>query len=81
LDEIKKANERFDIIMKATHDLVWEWDLETGMLFHDHLGLQKVYGVCDNKSVQTIEKWLAHIHEDDLDRVQKIVDEIFSGKG
>jgi len=76
LDEIKKANERFDIIMKATHDLVWEWDLETGSLFHDKLGLQKVYGICDNKSVQTIEQWLTHIHADDLQRVQKLVDNI-----
>jgi len=81
LDEIKKANERFDIIMKATHDLVWEWHIETGLLFHDKLGLQKVYGVCDNKSVQTIEKWLEHIHVDDLERVQKIVDQILLAQG
>jgi len=80
LDEIKKANERFDIIMKATHDLVWEWELATGRLFHDKLGLQKVYGICDNKSVQTIEQWLTHIHADDLQRVQKVVDNILLTK-
>src|SRR5678809_539172 len=67
--------------MKATHDLVWEWHIETGLLFHDKLGLQKVYGVCDNKSVQTIEKWLEHIHVDDLERVQKIVDQILLAQG
>ena len=76
LDEIKKANERFDIIMKATHDLVWEWDLETGILYHDQVGLQKVYGINENASIQRIEKWLSRIHEDDLERVEKIVTEI-----
>jgi len=76
LDEIKKAHERFDIIMKATHDLVWEWDLETGMLYHDQVGLQKVYGLADNKSIQKIEKWVSRIHEDDHEKVEKIVTEI-----
>jgi PAS domain S-box-containing protein len=80
LDEIKKVNERFDIIIKATHDLIWDWNLETNMIYRDTLGLQKVYGVADNKSIERIEQWLSHIHPDDLERVQKIVADILGAK-
>ena len=37
LDEIKKVNERFDIVLKATHDLIWDWNLETNIIYRDEL--------------------------------------------
>lgn len=80
LDEIKKANERFDIIMKATHDLIWDWNLEANVIYRDALGLQKVYGVADNKTIETIEQWFLHIHPDDLERVEKAVTEVLQAK-
>jgi PAS domain S-box-containing protein len=80
LDEIKKVNERFDIVIKATHDLIWDWNLKTNIVYRDPLGLQKVYGVADNSSIETIEQWLSHIHSDDLDRVEKTVVNILQAK-
>jgi PAS domain S-box-containing protein len=76
LDEIKKVNERFDIVIKATHDLIWDWDLKTNIIYRDLLGLKTVYGVADNSSIETIEQWLSHIHPNDLDRVRKTVVDI-----
>jgi len=73
LDEVKKMNERFDIVLKATHDLIWDWNLETNTIFHDEFGLQKVYGIANNKSITKIEQWLSRIHPNDLRRVEKIV--------
>jgi PAS domain S-box-containing protein len=80
LDEIKKVNERFDIVIKATHDLIWDWNLEENIIYRDPLGLKTVYGVTDNTSIEKIEQWLSHIHPDDLDRVQKIVEDILQAK-
>ena len=80
LDEIKKANERFDIVMEATHDLIWDWNLETNIIYRDAMGLQKVYGIAHNKSIESIELWLSHIHPDDLDRVRKAVVDILESK-
>jgi PAS domain S-box-containing protein len=80
LDEIKKVNERFDIVIKATHDLIWDWNLEANIIYRDAVGLQTVYGVSDNSSIERIEQWISHIHPDDLDRVQKIVSEILQAK-
>jgi len=76
LDEIKKMNERFDIVMKATHDLIWDWNLETNTIYHDEFGMQQVYGVANNKSIEKIEQWLSRIHPTDLGTVQKIIEGI-----
>jgi PAS domain S-box-containing protein len=80
LDETKKANERFDTIMKATHDLIWDWNLETNVIYRSALGLQKVYGIKDNKSIERAERWLEHVHPDDVEKVQKMVSKILQTK-
>src|SRR5215211_695401 len=71
LHEIKTANERFDIVMRATHDLIWDWNLETNLIYHDAAGLENVYGVKDPASVKYFEHWKQRIHPEDLPRVEK----------
>lgn len=81
LKEIKKANEQFDIIMKATHDLIWDWDLQTNTVSRSALGLEKVYGMKDNKPIEKIEQWLMHVHPDDSKKIEKIISKILEGIG
>jgi PAS domain S-box-containing protein len=76
LQEIKTANERFDIMMKATHDLIWDWDLETNTIYRDPLGLQQVYGTDNNEPIGSIQKWLERIHSEDHPRVEKTIGNI-----
>ncbi|MGZ3845479.1 MAG: PAS domain-containing protein [Flavisolibacter sp.] len=77
LDEIRKVNERFDIVLKATHDLIWDWNMETNIIYHDELGRQQVFGVSDGASISTIDKWLTRIHPEDLDMVQTVLKGVF----
>ncbi|MGN6401363.1 MAG: PAS domain-containing protein, partial [Flavisolibacter sp.] len=76
LQEIKIANERFDIMMNATHDLIWDWNLKTNVIYRDAAGLKKVYGTEDNEAVETIDKWLTRIHPEDHARVEKTIGQI-----
>jgi PAS domain S-box-containing protein len=78
IKEIKSAHERFDIILKATHDLIWDWSLERDTLYRDPLGVQKVYGVADGKSISNMNLWLERIHEEDRPHVLKIITEVQS---
>ena len=80
LKEIKKANEQFDIVMRATHDMIWDWDLQTNIIYRSRLGLEKVYGVKDNKPIERIEQLLSRIHEEDAGKVRSIVDNILQAK-
>lgn len=80
LEEIKKVNERFDMVMRATHDLIWDWNVETGIIHRDAHGLQEVYGITDNKTIEYIDQWLSHIHPDDMERVQAVIAEILQSE-
>jgi PAS domain S-box-containing protein len=75
-EEMRITNERYNIITDATHDLVWDWDIETGYLFLDPRGLEKVYGLTVADGVDTIDKWLEHLHAEDKDRLATILDQI-----
>jgi PAS domain S-box-containing protein len=76
LQEIKIANERFDIVMKATHDLIWDWNLETNIIYRDPAGLKQVYGIDNNSSIENLDKWLGRIHPEDYKKVEKVMGSI-----
>jgi PAS domain S-box-containing protein len=76
LQEIKIAHERFDIMMNATHDMVWDWNLKTNTIYRDPIGLKKVYGLEENSSIEFINQWLGRIHPEDHARVENIIGKI-----
>lgn len=78
IKEIKKANEQFDIVMKATHDLIWEWDVKQDSVYRSPLGLSQVYGIADNKSIEKPENWLLHIHPEDASKVEEAISKVLS---
>src|SRR5438309_11810077 len=45
LQEIRMMNERFDNMMKATNDLIWDMNVETRQFYRSPDGLEKVYGI------------------------------------
>ena len=76
LQEIKTAKERFDIMMKATHDLVWDLDLEKGRFYRDPEGLRSVYGMSSDETIKTTPEWLKRIHPEDHSRVEEAITHI-----
>jgi PAS domain S-box-containing protein len=80
LQEIKIANERFDIMMRATHDLIWDWNLETGIIYRDPAGLKKVYGVQDAETIDGFQNWLERVHPEDHTRVSEAVSQLFQSQ-
>ncbi|MBD0351476.1 MAG: PAS domain-containing protein [Flavisolibacter sp.] len=78
VEQIKIANERFDCMMKATHDMIWDWNMETNVFYRNKEGVRKVFGLEDDSSIQDIEKWLTHIHPQDYPRVKHIFDKLLN---
>lgn len=76
LEEIKSANERFSIMMQATNDLIWDWNIKTNSFYRGEEGLKKVYGVESHHDIATAEKWMMRIHPEDLALVQQTIAEI-----
>ncbi len=78
MKQIKLTNERYNIISLATNDMVWDWDLNNGNIFRDPIGLKKVYGLNNNESINTTERWLARLHPDDKQKVSTVIADILS---
>ena len=76
LEQIRISNERYDNMLKATHDLVWDWNLETGNFYRNKEGLRKVYGIHDEKSIQNVYSWMERIHPGDHIKVQRVINNI-----
>ena len=79
-EEYRLANERYDIVSNATHDLIWDWNLETNEVYRDPKGLRKVYGIKDNATIQHINDWLERVHHEDLPGVQNVILRIVNAK-
>lgn len=68
LTERKRAEERFQIVARATNDAVWDWDLTTQAMWWNE-GVQTLFGYAAYEVEPTATWWFARIHPDDRDRV------------
>lgn len=75
-EEIHRFNERFNLVARATSDVIWDWDLLTGNVYRSTEGLKKVYGFDDNAAIENIGDWSLRIHPDDRARIEKMMVEI-----
>lgn len=64
-EEIRKSNERFEMIATTTHDAIWEWNLETDEFWANEMH-QSLYGLTINDPVPLVDEWKSRIHPDDL---------------
>jgi PAS domain S-box-containing protein len=77
---LKRMNERFDSMMKATHELLWEWDIDQKTVFRAEDGLRNVYGMTDDQPIRLIGNWLKRLHTDDQPTVEAKLQEILQGQ-
>lgn len=76
LEKLRQANERYRLVTRATHDLVWDWDLVTDEIYRDEQAVQDVYGVASNVAIHHMSDFNKRIHKDDADRIGKMLQEI-----
>ena len=68
---MKISNERYDLVVKATNDLVWDWDIITGEIYRNSNGVKRVYGHSSNDDIKTNQLWADNIHPDDRDEIDR----------
>ncbi|MEO6488510.1 MAG: PAS domain S-box protein [Ferruginibacter sp.] len=67
------TNERYDLVVKATNDLVWDWNIITGEIYRNSAGVQRVYGHSNNESIQTNQLWSERIHPEDKKHIDQLI--------
>jgi PAS domain S-box-containing protein len=67
-EAMRKSEERFQLIARATNDTVWDWDLSSNQLWWNE-GIKSVFGYSIEEIQLDASWWDQHIHPEDRDRV------------
>jgi PAS domain S-box-containing protein len=74
-EQLKLTNERYRLVIEATKDVIWDWNLETQRLTRD-VSFQKLFGYeTTNETDARNGAWEDYIFTDDKDRVLKSINE------
>ncbi|MFZ6046262.1 PAS domain S-box protein [Pseudomonas sp. CR3202] len=87
IDRRKRAEEReaelarrYSVATEASGVGVWEWDLASDRLLWDD-GMCRLYGLPAGDAELSYGDWLAHLHPDDIARVEREVQAAREGSG
>lgn len=67
-DDLRQSQERFDLVARATNDVIWDWDLQTDILWWNS-NLQTVFGFEPDPANSSAAWWKARVHTEDRERV------------
>jgi PAS domain S-box-containing protein len=65
---LRKSEERFQLIARATNDTVWDWDLLTNRVWWNE-GIRTVFGYSADAVLHDGHWWDQHIHPEDRDQI------------
>lgn len=68
-DALRKSQERFDLVTRATSDAIWDWNLITDEIWWNE-GFQKLFGYRVDEIGNDINSWKKRVHPDDIERVE-----------
>ena len=76
----RQSEEKFQVMTRATHDVVWGWNVETNQVSWNE-AIQSMFGLPRQELEPGIESWSNRIHPEDKDRaVQGVQSVLQAGK-
>jgi PAS domain S-box-containing protein len=74
-EQLKLSNERYRLVIEATKDIIWDWNLETQRLTRE-ITFEKLFGYKTTEETDGRKgAWEDYIFPDDKDRVLKSINE------
>jgi PAS domain S-box-containing protein len=71
LEELKKSEERWQLITKGTNDGIWDLNLKTNQTFRSSRW-KEMLGYEDHELGTNNDEWVTRIHPDDLERAMQV---------
>jgi signal transduction histidine kinase len=72
------GEERFQLIARASNEVIWDWDIQTGLCWQS----PSIRAFGYSEATQRGERpWLDHVHPDHFQRVLEGVEEVLGGQG
>lgn len=76
---LRESEARFRTVLRATNDVIWEWDLRTDALWWSD-SVFDLFGYRPNELEPSAEAWVNRIHPDEKDRLVSEVDSAIRNK-
>lgn len=67
-NEIKESNERYDIVSKATSDIIWDWRIQEDTMSWNK-GIEGIFGYKQDQVGKSSKWWFENIHPEDSIRM------------
>jgi PAS domain S-box-containing protein len=67
-EEIRKSHERFELVVAATNDVIWDWDMATNTIWRNK-NYYSHFGYDEKTTPSDTETWREVIHREDKERV------------
>ncbi|MEO6548270.1 MAG: PAS domain S-box protein [Ferruginibacter sp.] len=75
---IRLINERYELVMKATFDAIWDWDIRKDTV-HWGNGFQTLFGYDPVLLAADKNQWSTFVHPDDLPEVYELILAVLQG--
>jgi PAS domain S-box-containing protein len=79
-EALRLSQERFQAVALATTDAIWDWNLETNVVWWSD-GIQKLFGYRSDEISTRVEWWLERLHPEDRDRVTSAIRRVTDSGG
>lgn len=76
LQKVELSNERFNLISKATNDMVWDWDIVNNTVYRNEEQFCRMLKLPATMKDGTGDFWFSRIHPEDLPRLQKLLKDV-----
>ena len=77
-DSLRRSEERFQIVGRATNDAVWDWNVQTNSVWWNQ-GVTNLFGYQLNQIVPDLSWWYSRVHPQDCDRIRDSVHQAIEG--
>ncbi|MBA3848586.1 MAG: histidine kinase [Opitutus sp.] len=67
-NSLQLSHERFDLVARATNDILWDWDILTDRIWRSE-AFHRFFGHAPGERCGTVSSWPELIHPDDIARV------------
>ena len=69
-EALKIANRRFKMAMKATSEMIWDWDIATDSVTRSK-GYKKIFGYDTNEATSVHSFWLTKVVDEDREKIKR----------
>jgi diguanylate cyclase (GGDEF)-like protein/PAS domain S-box-containing protein len=76
----REAVERFELISRATNDVVWDWDLQANQVWWNDAYFER-FGYARENTPPGAESWSELIHPEEREQVLKAIHAVIDGGG